>query len=273
MKRVLIIILLILSILLGYSLVTKGFSNDKMEFSVSSYNDIGDQSEVLTMAVAAYNKKNDKEYQTILNNLNSSITKYEKTKGEYEDLIAEIGSTEEVTNEEDDIVVVPSLTVYEIDFLWATIGNYAKKEGLTITMDVNKSSASTESLGYGLYNLSFSVSGQYINIANFLYHLEDDDKLGFEIRNYSMTSGSATFTIYNVPLNSDSLLDNSVTLTETDGTETTEGGEQSTEENSNTANTVGTETVTSNNTTNTDNTTNSTNTVNNTTNVTNNTTN
>ena len=91
-----------------------------------------------------------------------------------------------------------------------------------------------------------------------------------------MTSGAATFTIYSVPIDSETLMasnNNSSTITADDGTQVTIDGSEN-----NVSNNVGNETVSSNstndtnssntndNSTNTDNSSNTTNEVNNTTN-------
>lgn len=274
MKRVIIIILLVIAIVLGYQIVVNGVENSDGEILVSSYTQVEDDSEDLSTDIAAYNTLNDTQYKAMLTSLSTSITNYKEAKEEYDALIAELETMVDETTEEEVVYVSPE-TVYEIDFLWATVGNYAKAEGITMTMDISKaSSAGTQLTGYDNYNLSFSVTGQYIDIASFLYAIEDDDRLNFEIRNFSMTSGAATFTVPNVPIDNETLsqstTSNSTTPTTEDGTEVTTDG--STDENSNT--TVGNETVSSNstnstNTTNDTNSTNTDNTSNNTTNTTN----
>ena len=253
MKRVVIIFLLFIFIVFGYSVVSNGFSIDALNFKIYSYSEIESQSDDLTLMVAAYNKKNDTEFEETLDSLQEAIEAYEEAKDEYEDIIESLGISEETTDENDEIVVASSFPVYEIDFLWATIGNYAKKEGLVITMDVKENSTVSENLGYGLYNLYFVVTGEYINIADFLYDIEDDDELGFEIRDYTMSATSeitedddgdevetittmATFTLYNVPLNSESLLE---TVEETTDDETDEDSD---------SDSTGSDTVTSNST-------------------------
>ena len=251
MKRVIIIILLILAILVGYNVIFNGITNTNGEVLVSSYKQIESASTSLASDIAVYNTLNDTQYNTLLKSLNETREEYEEAKEEYEELIEEI---EEITGTDvttgDEIVYASQLYVYEIDFLWTIIGNYAKTEGTTITMDVNNSSVSvSESSGYKYYNLLFSVSGEYIDIANFLYDIEDDDRLEFEIRDFYMTSGTATFTVYGVPIASDTLLSTSTSTSTT-----------STSEEETTDNTVGNETISSNET-NTENTTNTTNSV------------
>lgn len=263
MKRVIIIILLILAILFGYQIVVNGIENSEGDILVSSYKQVEDDSAELVSDVASYNNLNDLQYSEMLSDLNKTRKDYEDTKEEYEDLLDEIGETYGGSQE----VIYAPVSVYEIDFLWTIIGNYARTEGIIITMDVNRSSVAVSDVaGYKYYNLNFSVSGEYIDIANFLYDIEDDDRLSFEIRDFSMTAGAATFTIYGVPIDSETLTTSNVSNTLTTDNTTTD---DTTDENSNTTNSVGNETVSSasNNTTNDTNsvnTSNTTNTVNNT---------
>lgn len=281
MKRVIIILLLVIAIVLGYNIVVNGVETSTGEILVSGYSQVEEDSADLASDIASYNTLNNTQYNTMLTSLSTSITRYREAKEEYDTLVAELETMVDNSAEgEDEIVYVSPMSGYEIDFLWATIGNYAKAEGLTITMDVNKSTVSISDItGYEYYNLSFSVTGQYIDIAEFLYDIEDDDRLAFTINDFSMTSGAATFTVYNVPIDSETLTtssSSSTTTTPDDGTDGTTDGT--------TDNTVGNETVSSNttnstndtntanstnntsNTTNSTNTTNTTNTVNNTTN-------
>ena len=264
MKRVIIIVLLILAILFGYQIIVNGIENGEGEILVSSYEQVEDISSDLVRDVASYNNLNDLQYNEMLTSLNTTMEEYEDTKEEYEELLEEIG---DIFGGSQEVIYAP-VSIYEIDFLWTIIGNYARTEGIVITMDVSRSTvSSSDASGYGYYNLNFSVSGEYIDISNFLYDIEDDDRLSFEIRDFSMTSGAASFTIYNVPIDNETM-----TISNTSNSLTTDS---TTNQGTNTTNSVGNETVESNSVNNTSNVTNSTNTENtsNVTNTVNNTTN
>lgn len=200
MKRILIIILLVLTILFGRSVIINGFSGP-FDLKINSYGEVGKKSEDLALEIADYNRNNDTLFQSALDQLDTAIDAYEKNKVAYEELVEELSDDEQGTEDK----VLSAMSGYEIAFLWTEIGNYAREEGLVINLKVKTTGATalTESLGYGLYTLDFTIeSGSYVGISDFLYKLEEDDRLGFEIRNYYMTSGStATFSIYNVLLN------------------------------------------------------------------------
>ena len=93
------------------------------------------------------------------------------------------------------------LETYDIDYLWTKLGNYARDENVVIKIELVTSGASKN-----LYNLNFATEGEYVNITNFIYEIENDSKLGFKIDEFKMTAGaqsglSATFTCKEIPIN------------------------------------------------------------------------
>ena len=92
MKRILIIVGLIIVIFFGITIVTKGFENEKLNLNISSYETIQGKSDSLTMAINAYNTKNDTEYNSLVANLNGSVKKYKTSKAKYEEVIEELNS-------------------------------------------------------------------------------------------------------------------------------------------------------------------------------------
>ena len=206
MKRLLITISLIVLTCFGYVIIANGFSNEQFGLDISSYSDIENDSAEMTKLLAAYNKKNDEEYETTLTSLNGAITKYKKSKQEYEDVLKLL--EEQMGTNEDGIH--SSKVSYEIEFLLAELGLYGDKEGLDIEMTLSKSNAFDEnatSLGYTLCDMNFKVSGEYMDIAEFLYDIEGNDELGFEIRDFNMIPTETTFTVYSVPIKSSSLIE------------------------------------------------------------------
>lgn len=58
-------------------------------------------------------------------------------------------------------------------------------------------------------DLNFTITGEYIAITDFIYSIEGDDKLNFEISNFLLEKGGenlqATFVVKEVPINSKNL--------------------------------------------------------------------
>ena len=245
MKRILIIVALVIVIYFGITTVANGFENESLKLNVSSYKAIQEKSDSLTMAVSAYNKKNDTDYENEMLNLNNSIKKYKNSKTIYEELIEDLNSQGKLNQIVEEQIIYSPKSIYDVDFLQTRIGTYANKNGLELTLRLNSSDyvdPSAEAQDFTVCNLRFMVTGQYIKIADFLYNIEGDDKLAFEIRDYNMAKEEADFTVYNVRVSNESLLQlqSSETGSEVDGGDpmTSTGTNNTTTTNNNTNSTV-----------------------------------
>lgn len=148
------------------------------------------------------NDENIKEIETTQTSLKSAAKKYENKKAEYDELI-EKGK---ITTESN----IYNSNVYDMDFLWATIGNYATQNAVLLDFNFWKSAQATSvSSEYIICKLDFTVTGDYIPITNFISQIEADDTLKFEISNFNLEKGGenlqATFSVKNVPINSKNL--------------------------------------------------------------------
>ena len=283
MKRLFTFIFLIVIIVVGCYLVKKGFENEV--YDISSYETIETKSEALTKKLAAYDKKNEEEYNTAVSNLNTSTKAYKESKAKYDEIYAELADV--INNNEDENEVIEEIIYsdkekYKVDFLLVTLGDYGAEEGVDVVYQLTTSSTidpNSSTLKYFLADLKFTVTGQYIDVANFISDLENDNKLGWEINDFAMESGSANgytgvsavFTIRDVPIDSESFIASEGTNNTTDGNQnqnqtSTQNQGQRTSQNSgtNTATTNTTTTPVTNtvsNTTNTASTSNTTNTV------------
>ena len=103
----------------------------------------------------------------------------ESTKAEYEDKAVLLGDSKYYLQTEE----------YKIEFLWTKLGNYAKDENVEIKIDVTNSQIA------GRYNLNFEVFGQYTDVTQFIYDVENDSKLGFKIEDFKMQSGGTVRTV------------------------------------------------------------------------------
>ena len=77
-------------------------------------------------------------------------------------------------------------------------GKYATSRNLTIGMDVQKNNGGNDNY----YDLNFNVSGQYVNISQFIADIENNSDLYFRIYNFKMSGSgeviSSTFTVKDV---------------------------------------------------------------------------
>ena len=206
MRKILLILVLALSIFLCYTTVVNGIEIGDT-FEVANYKQVEVASKEIDTLISQLVNINDMEYKSKQSNLQTAIKSYQDAKEEYETM-AEMMNAANAENEAD--VDMSMVDIYDVDFLWTVIGNYGTEEGIALKFDVAKSASSVlDSNEYTMCDLKFTVSGDYIPITEFIYHIEEDSKLGFEISDFKMAKGGenlqATFTIRNVPVNNKNL--------------------------------------------------------------------
>ena len=245
--RKLVIFLLCIALLFGaYYTVAKGFSIGE-NFKVQSYKEISSSSREIDSLISTLVNVNNVQFAKSQESLTAAVREYKSVKEEYDELT-------QVVND-DNSSNISLVDTYDIDFLWTTIGNYGTEEGISLKFNVVKSASSMlDSQSYMMCDLKFTVSGDYIPITDFIYDLEDDPKLGFEISDFSLAKGGdnlqATFTVKSVPINNKNLTE----ISETVSTENVDeyGNPEGNTTNTNT-NTTSTSTNTSTSNTNTTN--------------------
>lgn len=215
---------------------------------------LNDENKSVEAKIGELNQAINVTYKNAYSNLEVTVDTLMDNKAEYE--------TEAILADLND----PNYTseMYSLDFIWTRLGNFAKDEG--VDMSINAYTTSVEHL----YDLKFSVNGTYLGVTNFIYDIENDSKLGFKIDDFSMTKAeegkvSATYVCEKIYIN---ISNTSNTSSPTSSTSDTNSSSTDTS----TSNTTTSNTTTSNTTTNTTNFESSTNTAN-TTNTTTNTTN
>ncbi len=200
MRKFVLTILLIITGVLCISVMFFGITIGS--FKINSYSDIESANAIKKSLFAELNEKNNVEYEAKKSALNTAIKEYKNKKEEYNDLVKK--------GEIEDSVANGSVNLYDVDFLMITIGNWATNKGVTLQLDITKSNTSTSvSSEYVMCNLNFTITGDYISITNFIYSIEDDEQLGFEVRDFAMEKGGenlqATFIVRDVPINSENL--------------------------------------------------------------------
>lgn len=185
------LLLLILVCILGYGVFSSwahGFSFNMfgLNYATSSYSGIAKKSMDLSNRISDLNEKNTTEYKLALNKKQAAVSNFEDAKAEYDELAME-ASVEEIreANKREE---------YFLDYLWMKIGTYANNSEIRVLIDPN----------YEASTINFDISGQYIAVINFIYDLENDPDLAFNIDNLVMQGGSsaavtkASFQVRNV---------------------------------------------------------------------------
>ena len=200
MRKIILAIILIISCVICFGVICYGFEIGPVK--VNGYSTVASLSAKKTELLAKLNEKNVTEFNAKKDNLQKVVDDYNTKKAEYDRLVQE--------GKIDNNSIHNTLDLYEIDYLWTKIGNYATKEEVELQIDLTKSATSTSiSTEYIMCDLTFNVTGEYIAITDFLFDLEGDDSLRFEINDFVMQKGGqnlqATFIVKNVPIDSKTL--------------------------------------------------------------------
>lgn len=175
MKNEIITIIILISIILLAVFLFKGLNIGKLE--ILSIAQFKEKNENLSNKLDTAKNLTTEEFPQKVEKLDKTFEEYKNKKEKYEQLSGL--STE-------DGIGLYETKQYDISYLWRVLGNYAKKRYLTLGIDVQKSDSAKS-----LYNFNFTVSGEYVNIIQFITDLENNSDLNFRIYNFKM-SGSGT---------------------------------------------------------------------------------
>ena len=177
MKKILISIIIILLIGLGYTIGVKSLSIGQLK--LESVGDIKNASASLDQKFNTSKEISAKTYPKSIEDLDKVVRDLKTAKQQYQ---AKTLNNPDVQSN----LGIIQVEKYNIEYLWTIIGNYATKNGVTLTLDIKSTSAQD------VYNLKFSLEGKYIGITYFIYSLEDDSELKFEIKDFKISSDKIT---------------------------------------------------------------------------------
>lgn len=194
MRKILILILIIILLFALGIMATSGISIGN--FTISSIQQILNDNDELDSEISGINNTIQTTYASAKTSLNTSVQALETAKQKYQDTIT--------YRTEEEIQAANETEEYEIGFLWTKIGLYATKNNVTMQANVSSGTIS------GLYNISFTIVGEYLSISEFIYAIENDSELGFKIEDFTLTPYSdenlqATFSIKGIAIDEDSL--------------------------------------------------------------------
>lgn len=221
MKKILLIILIILLTVGVYFAIGKGISIGNIH--VLSMTQISDENTKLNTKIEEANQLIDLEYPKKMSNLKAASSEMIQAKEEYLKL------TNISTDEQ--ILKATRSESYSIEFLWATIGNHATAEGVNLKFEILSNDTGTQ----GVYNLGFTVDGNYVAIINFISAIENDSKLNFRVQNFKLVPYQqpvlrATFTVKNIGIEGNNSAQ-AVTTTQTNTEGNTQTNNQTTDTN------------------------------------------
>lgn len=212
-RKITLSIILILLMIVCYE-VTFG-NNEIIRKVVPSVPQLSKASEELNKASAILESKTTIEYEAKKKQLATSITNYNTSKEEYDEIVPTTAGDSVLGIAENELK-----DIYDVSFLWTIIGNYATEEGVAIDMVVQKNTTSASAMrnsatsDYMVCDLKFTLLGKYINLTDFIFDLEDDDRLGFEINDFDMQKSGedlqVTLTVKEIKINGADLIDTPV---------------------------------------------------------------
>ncbi len=179
MKKILISVIIVLLLITACFAVFKGISFIK----IKSINDIKTASNNLDADEQEATKVATQEYPAKVQTLEDAIVELKKAKEEYEN--------KNPYNAQQVSIGTLEIKNYKIHYLWTILGNYRKDEGVrSLTLDLKTTQTKD------VYDLQFTLIGNYVSITDFLYAIEDDEELQFQIKNLKIaTPGSTSSTI------------------------------------------------------------------------------
>ena len=237
MKNKIVLIVLAISILLLLLLAVFGFKIGKFEIPyvskiIEKNKSVNSDIDKLSNLTSTTYPQKVQDIETTITNLNVQKQKYEEIAG--------------FDSEETPITETQQ---YDITYLWTKLGKLASKQKISMSMDVKQASGSS------LYDLYFTVGGEYVDISSFIKKLEDESDLSFRIYNFKLVPGSSgvnltgTFTVKNVNINNETLVKNAGATQNNTNTTTNDNNSNTINNNTNT-NTVNTNSSSITNTTN-----------------------
>lgn len=173
MKKILISILIILLLILGYFIIAKGLNVGFIQ--IAGIDGIKEQSSKLNADFEEANTLSNKTYPEEVEGLEEAIKQLKISKQEYEN--------KKLYSDEETAITSVEIKKYKIHYLWTVLGNYKEDRGVqSLTLDL----LSTET--EDVYDLNFTLLGSYTSITDFIYDIENDEELNFEIKNFTLSS-------------------------------------------------------------------------------------
>ena len=178
MKKLLISIIGVMLLILLFVCATKGLAIGSIK--ILSINQLRDNSNSLDQKIQEADIETKQTHADVVAQMDTAIKKLKNAKEEYESKVGYLS--------EDSEIGITQIEKYKIEYLWGIIGNYAKDDGLRVDMDIEETSIKDT------YDINFTLTGSYVGITNFLYHIENDDELNYKVVNFKLEPSGVSST-------------------------------------------------------------------------------
>lgn len=191
MRKIIIGTFVILLCILAYFMAVNGFSFFGMR--ILSIYEIKDDNDKLNAQMERVQQLATQDYEKAKKDLTNREKELTIKKEEYTDLVA--------YSSNEDIDAASKLQKYEMEYLWGRFGSYATKNGIKLKLVLSTGSVN------GQYNITFTATGSYVGVTEFVSAIENDPSFSFKIENFKLTPQSgtdvlqATFDIKEVSIN------------------------------------------------------------------------
>lgn len=170
MRKILIGIITLLLVVLTSVVLINGISIGNLK--IESISQIKQKSRNLDDSLATVKELKESTYESDKKTLDDSAKQLELQKEKYSSKTATVADASTLTTVE--------VKTYKVEFLWTIIGNYATKNNTKLTLDIKNTQTTNQ------YDLDFTVTGEYIPITQFIYDIENDEDLKFQINNFNL---------------------------------------------------------------------------------------
>jgi len=174
-KKILLLALVVILAVGLFSSFAHGVSLKLLGLTIDtkSYTDIAKMSQELVNKKNTLENKNTIEYPQAITRQQAAQSSFRINKSAYDELALKASPS--------DIRKANQKEEYLLDYLWMKIGTYANISDVKVLITPKQEES----------RIYFDVSGQYIAVINFIYDLENDEDLAFNIDNMVMQGGSS----------------------------------------------------------------------------------
>ena len=184
MRKFLIGLISILSLALTVYVIINGATF----LNINGYNTIVELSDNLDIIIHNINYEKTERYSLKQNELEAEISNFKEIREEY---VARVEAAK-IKGAKGSKV---QIEVYELDFIWTRIGNYASDLGLELKLDVFPGTNEEALTDFKLYNLKFTVLGEYTDIVRFIYKIEGDSEISAQLSDFEMVLSETTASV------------------------------------------------------------------------------
>ena len=176
MKKLLITMIGLMLFVILFVSALNGLAFGKAQ--ILSINQLKDKSAELDNKITEAKTETEQNYAKTISDMDTASKRLKQAKEEYESKIDYLNENPEIG--------LTQIEKYKIEYLWGIIGNYAKDDGLKVDLNIEETSIKDT------YNINFTLTGSYLGITNFLYHIENDDELNYKVVGFKLEPSGIT---------------------------------------------------------------------------------